>query len=141
MKGSLKIGIIFLMLISCEEAEYSLDNPFDPENIDLRPPALFFHPPEILAELDTSISIELYGLELEPAAAAQQGVLDIYIYYLPDAESDQNEGGTWSLATVYFSTISTGESELLYGSNTILRDANNDSVRIKDFGKGYISVE
>ena len=70
MKGSLKIGIIFLVLISCEEAEYSLDNPFDPENIDLRPPALFFHPPEILAELDTSISIELYGLELEPAAAA-----------------------------------------------------------------------
>jgi len=29
----------------------------------------------------------------------------------------------------------------LYGVNTILRDANNDSVRIKDFGKGYISVE
>ena len=175
MKGSLKIGIIFLVSISCEEAEYSLDNPFDPENIDLRPTALFFHPPEILAELDTSISIELYGLELEPAAAAhldirydwgsvtvdsvipgpfftgqnnpmeitidEQGVLDIYIYYLPDAESDQNEGGTWSLATVYFSTISTGEAELLYGSNTILRDANNDSVRIKDFGKGYISVE
>ena len=71
----------------------------------------------------------------------EQGVRDIYIYYLPDADSDQNEGGTWSLATVYFSTISTGESELLYGSNTILRDANNDSVRIKDFGRGYISVE
>jgi len=175
MERLLKIGIVLLVLISCEDAEYSLDNPFDPENIDLRPPALFFHPPEILAALDTSISVELYGLELEPAAAAhldirydwgsvtvdsvipgpfftgqnnpmeitvdEQGVLDIYIYYLPDVQSDQNEGGTWSLATVYFSTISTGESELLYGSNTILRDANNDSVRIKDFGKGYISVE
>ena len=71
----------------------------------------------------------------------EQGVLDIYLYYLPDVQSNQNEGGTWSLATVYFSTISTGESELLYGTNTILRDANNDSVRIKDFGSGYINVQ
>jgi hypothetical protein len=71
----------------------------------------------------------------------EQGVLDIFIYYLPDMESDQNEGGTWSLATVYFSTLSTGESELLYGPNTRLRDANNDSVGIKDFGTGYINVE
>jgi hypothetical protein len=71
----------------------------------------------------------------------EQGVLDVFLYYLPDMESDQNEGGTWSLATVYFSTLSTGESELLYGPNTRLRDANNDSVRIKDFGTGYINVE
>ena len=175
MERLLLVCIFLLPLLSCEDAQYSLDNPFDPENIDLRPPALFFHPPEILTTIDTSISIELYGLELEPAAAAhldirydwgsvtvdsvipgpffagqnnsmeitvdEQGVLDIYLYYLPDVQNNQNEGGTWSLATVYFSTISTGESELLYGSNTILRDANNDSVRIKDFGKGYISVE
>ena len=167
--------IFLLLLLSCEDAQYSLDNPFDPENIDLRPPALFFHPPQILTKIDTSISIELYGLKLEPAAAAhldirydwgsvtvdsvipgpffsgqnnpieitvdEQGVLDIYLYYLPDAQNNQNEGGTWSLATIYLSTISTGESELLYGVNTILRDANNDSVRIKGFGKGYISVE
>ena len=175
MERLLLVCIFLLPLLSCEDAQYSLDNPFDPENIDLRPPALFFHPPEILTTIDTSISIELYGLELGPAAGAhldirydwgsvtvdsvipgpffsgqnnpmeitvdEQGVLDIYLYYLPDAQSNQNEGGTWSLATVYFSTISTGESELLYGVNTILRDANNDSVRIKDFGKGYISVE
>ena len=30
-----------LFLLYCEDAKYSLDNPFDPENIDLRPPALF----------------------------------------------------------------------------------------------------
>ena len=70
MKWLLKTFIAPLILMSCEDAKYSLDNPFDPENIDLRPPALFFHPPNILAELDTSISVELYGLELEPAAAA-----------------------------------------------------------------------
>ena len=175
MKWLLKTFIAPLILMSCEDAKYSLDNPFDPENIDLRPPALFFHPPNILAELDTSISVELYGLELEPAAAAhldirydwgsltvdsvvpgpffkgqnspmeiaidEQGVLDIFIFYLPDLLNDESLAGTWSLATVYFSTISTGESELLYGNNTTLVDAKNDSIRIKDFGKGYISVE
>ena len=175
MKRLLVLWIPLSFLLYCEDAKYSLDNPFDPENIDLRPPALFFHPPEIHTTIDTSIAIELYGLELEPAAAAhldirydwgsvtvdsvipgpffsgqnnpmeitvdEQGVLDIYLYYLPDIQSNQSEGGTWSLATLYLSTISTGESELLYGVNTILRDANNDSVRIKDFGKGYISVE
>ena len=56
-------------------------------------------------------------------------------------QTDQNNGGTWSIATVYFSTISTGESELLYGSNTILRDENNNAINIKDFGAGYINVE
>ena len=71
----------------------------------------------------------------------EQGILNIYIYYLPDLQSDENEGGTLSLATVYFSTVSTGQSELLYGSNTTIVDSKNDSIRIKDFGKGYISVE
>ena len=169
------IGLVLFLLFSCEEANYELDNPFDPENMDLDPPALFFHPPEINAIVGSPISVELYGLKLDPAAAAhldvrydwgsvtvdsvvpgpfftgennpmevtvdEQGVLDIFLYYLPDMESDQNEGGTWSLATVYFSTVSTGESELLYGPNTRLRDANNDSVRIRDFGTGYINVE
>ncbi len=165
----------FFLFFSCQDAEYVLNNPFDPENMALKPPALFFHPPDINTIVDTSISIELYGLELEPSAAAhldirydwgsivvdsvipgpffmsennpieiiidEQGILDIFIYFLPDLESDQNEGGTWSLATVYFSTVSRGESELLYGSNTILRDANNDSLFIREFGKGYVNVE
>jgi len=173
----LRNSVIFisLLLSSCEEASYVLDNPFDPENMDLKPPALFFHPSDINAILDTSISVELYGLELGPSAAAhldirydwgsiivdsvipgpffsgennpmevtvdEQGILDIFLYYLPDIDSDQNEGGTWSLATVYFTTVSTGESELLYGPNTILRDANNDSVSIREFGTGYVIVE
>ena len=74
-------------------------------------------------------------------AIDQQGVLDIFIFYLPDPQSDESLAGTWSLATVYFSTISTGESELIYGNNTTLVDAKNDFIQIKDFGKGYISVE
>ena len=163
------------VFFSCEEADYNLDNPNDPENMDLEPPALFFHPQEIQTNLDSSFSVQLYGLKLNPAAAAhldirydwgsvqidsvvadtffqsendpvqividEEGTLDIYIYLLPDTELDQNIGGTWSLATIYMHSVSTGESELLYGENTRLRDANNDSVVVKSFGSGYINVE
>ena len=52
-----------------------------------------------------------------------------------------NEGRTWSLATVYFTAISTGGSELLFGENTKLRDANNDSVAVISFVSGFINVE
>jgi len=170
------LGITLAILsFSCEDAEYELDNPFDPSNMDLDPPALFFHPPEISANVGDAISVELYGLKLDPAAGAhldirydwgsvtvdsvvpgpfftgtnppmeitvdEQGILDVFIYYIPDISADQSQGGTWSIATVYFSTISTGESELLYGPNTTLRDANNDLVTINDYGSGYINVQ
>ena len=170
------LGLSFaLLFFSCEDAVYELDNPFDPSNIDLDPPAIFFHPPEISAGVGQSISVELYGLELDPAAGAhfdirydwgsvtvdsvvpgpfftgendpmeitvdEQGVLDVFMYYLPDIISEQSQSGTWSIATVYFSTISTGESELLFGPNTSFRDANNNLVTINDYGSGYINVE
>ena len=83
MKWLSKICIAMLILTSCEDAKYSLDNPFDPENIDLRPPALFFHPPNISAELNTSILVELYGLELEPAAAAHLDIRYCLLYTSP----------------------------------------------------------
>ena len=166
---------LLVVTFSCEDADYDLDNPFDPSNIDLDPPALFFHPPEINTSLGESISVELYGLKLDPSAGAhfdirydwgsvtvdsvipgpfftglnepmeitvdEQGVLDVFIYFLPDISSDQSQSGTWSIATVYFSTISTGESELLFGPNTTLRDANNELVTINEYGSGYIYVE
>ena len=170
------LGLSFaLLFFSCEDAVYELDNPFDPSNIDLDPPAIFFHPPEISAGVGESISVELYGLELDPAAGAhfdirydwgsvtvdsvvpgpfftgendpmeitvdEQGILDVFMYYLPDIISEQSQSGTWSIATVYFSTISTGESELLFGPNTSFRDANNNLVTINDYGSGYINVE
>tara|TARA_B100001996_G_scaffold50588_1_gene36188 strand:- start:3 stop:563 length:561 start_codon:yes stop_codon:yes gene_type:complete len=170
------LGLFFaLLFFSCEDAVYELDNPFDPSNIDLDPPAIFFHPPEINANVGESISVELYGLELDPAAGAhfdirydwgsvtvdsvvpgpfftgendpmeitvdEQGVLDLFMYYLPDMSSEQSQSGTWSIATVYFSTISTGESELLFGPNTTFRDANNNLITINDYGSGYINVE
>ena len=171
-----KLAICFFILFfSCEEAEYKLDNPFDPENLDLTPPALFFHPPYINTIIDTTIAIEIYGLDLGPSAAArmdirydwgsivlesvvpgpfysgnnspmeitvdEQGILDIFLFYVPDIDTDQNQGGTQSIATMYFSTVSVGESELLFGENTILINSNNDSLNINEFGKGYVNVE
>ena len=166
---------ILALIYSCQDAKYTLDNPFDPENMNLDPPALFFHPFEVTKTFGESVVVEIYGLELDPASAAhldirydwgsvkvdsvlagpffegendpieitvdEQGVLDIFIYYLPDMISNQNLGGTWSLATVYFSTVSTGESELLFGENTTLRDENNISLEIRQYGSGYINVE
>ena len=38
--------------------------------MDLEPPALFFHPQEIQTNLDSSFSVQLYGLKLNPAASA-----------------------------------------------------------------------
>ena len=171
-------GLLFcssVFIFSCDEASYDLNNPFDPENMDLEAPALFFHPAEINTQLNSSISVQLYGLKLNTSAAAQldirydwgsvrvdsvtageffqsqnspiqiveneQGVLDILIYLLPDIEMDQNDGGTWSLATIHLTAISTGNSELLYGKNTKLRDAKNDSAHIKSYGIGLINVE
>lgn len=177
----LRVRIPVLVLCSfifftCDDATYDLDNPNDPENMDLEPPALFFHPSEIDTKLDSSFSMQLYGLKLKPAAAAHldiryeygsvqidsvvadtffqslndpfqivdddsSGTLDYFIYLLPDTVAEMNEGGTWSLATVYFTAISTGGSELLFGENTKIRDANNDSVAVKSFGSGFINVE
>ena len=53
----------------------------------------------------------------------------------------QSNGGTLSLATIYFSTISKGESELLFGPNTTLRNAKNEALTINEYGSGYIYVE
>ena len=166
---------LILLAFSCEDADYDLDNPYDPTNMDLDPPALFFHPPEVSTSLGESISVEVYGLKLDSSAGAhfdirydwgsvtvdsvvpgpfftglndpmeitvdEQGILDVFIYFLPDVNSDQSQSGTWSIATVYFSTISKGESELLFGPNTTLRDANNELVTINEYGSGYINVE
>ena len=180
---SFKINKIFFLLIiilvttyACQEAEYTLDNLSDPENIDLEPPALFFHPPEIDVKKDTIVSVQIYGLELPPASAAhikikyertileyvateanefftgdnnpvvidipELGILNIYLYYLPDLASNQSQGGTWSLATIYFTTGAEGESDLDFDTEiTVLRDFNNNSVLINEFGQGKINVD
>ena len=42
------IFLLYLLIINaCKEAVYKFDNVNDPFNMDLEPPALFFHPSEI----------------------------------------------------------------------------------------------
>ena len=165
-----------LILMSCEEAQYTFDNMNDPFNMDLEPPALFFHPSLIETSTNSRDSVEVYGLKLDSAAAAQIEVIyeygmitidsispgpfftntnnpieivveegnkiQIYLYYLPNMESDQNIGGTWSLVKIYFSTLETaGTYGLEFGLNTKIRDAQNDSIRINTFGLGSINVQ
>ena len=179
-----------LFLFSCEDAEYSLDKTFDPENLGLEAPALFFHQTIVDVLVDDPIEIDLYSYNMDPAAAAylrirydrkivelrpetedekpveagdffqgdnepflyweeDSSYLDIYLYYLPDMNSDQSSGGTWSLAKIQFIAEQTGEFQLKYITEadaeeepyTELRNANNEPVIINDFGTGSINVE
>lgn len=60
----------FIFFFSCEEAEYQLNNPSDPFNMDLAPPALFIHPSERVTSVNDTFSIEVYGLDLDSLAGA-----------------------------------------------------------------------
>ena len=64
------LGLVVVLIVSCNDASYELDNEFDPENLGLEPPTIFFHFPsgkvnsDGIAEIDLSVgdtdSIELY---------------------------------------------------------------------------------
>ena len=66
---------------------------------------------------------------------------DIYLNYLPDLNSDQNNSGTWSIATLYFTTISEGRSELKYGEDTERRDLYNNTLEISEMRSGFVDVK
>lgn len=170
------IMFLFGIFSSCDEADYQLDNPNDPLNMDLIPPAIFFHPLQKDTLLYEQFKVEIYGLELNPAAGVQigfdfershldynyivpgpffkgindpltivdtlAGSVKLYLYYLPDIESDQSKGGTQSIATIYFTTKTKGQTALEFDTTfTKLRDANNDSLRINQFQNGIINVQ
>tara|TARA_B100000427_G_scaffold234937_1_gene197906 strand:- start:136 stop:720 length:585 start_codon:yes stop_codon:yes gene_type:complete len=182
--------IIILTSFSCEDAEFELDNIFDPDNLGLDAPALFFHPKETFAGVGDIIEIDLYSYKMDPASAAylkikhtQNGIrlldvqaddffqgdnepiihweplpgdeqpsyIDIQIYYLPDMNSIQADGGTWSLAKIKFEAQSKGIIDLKYiiatdsleevGPYTELRNFNNQPLIINDFESGSITIE
>ena len=101
-------------------------------NVDLE---LFSNEKKIFFQLLGYSLLELYIDDI------QDGTLDIFIYYLPDMNSNQNDGGTWSIATIFFRAKSGGEVELRYGTETKLRDANNNPVIIRDLGTGWVNIE
>ena len=65
---------IFLFCIyfhSCEDVTYQLDNEFDPENLDLEPPTIFFHPSQFESiKVGNSDTLELYCYDVQNAAGA-----------------------------------------------------------------------
>ena len=63
-------GFIILLFISCNDASYNLDNEFDPENLGLDPPTIFFHPAEMSLTVGDTDSLELYCYEIDSVAGA-----------------------------------------------------------------------
>ena len=63
-------GFIILLFISCNDASYNLDNEFDPENLGLDPPTIFFHPAEMSLTVGDIDSLELYCYEIDSVAGA-----------------------------------------------------------------------
>jgi len=64
------LWFIIIIFFSCNDANYELDNEFDPENLDLEPPTIFFHPAEINLTIGDQDSLELYCYEVDSAGGA-----------------------------------------------------------------------
>ena len=63
-------GLVVVLVISCNDASYELDNEFDPENLGLDPPTIFFHPAELNLTVEDTDSLELYCYEVDSVAGA-----------------------------------------------------------------------
>ena len=74
------LGLVVALFISCDDASYELDNEFDPENLGLEPPTIFFHFPsgkvnsDGIAEIDSKVNdidiVELYAYGIDSVAGA-----------------------------------------------------------------------
>lgn len=63
--------VTFIFLLSCDDAKYQLDNEFDPKNLGLISPTIFFHPPDFKSiKVGESDTLELYCYEVQNAAGA-----------------------------------------------------------------------
>ena len=64
------LGLVVVLIVSCNDASYELDNEFDPENLGLDPPTIFFHPAELSLTVGDTDSLELYSYEVDSVAGA-----------------------------------------------------------------------
>ena len=70
-KVQLYLFLFFMLFSSCEDVTYQLDNEFDPENLDLDPPTIFFHPSQFESiKVGNSDTLELYCYDVQNAAGA-----------------------------------------------------------------------
>lgn len=71
-----KIAFLLFFWLGCQDADYKLDNVSDPFNLDLAPPAIFFHPQNISdVGVGDTFSVKLYTYDLPEVAGAQMQVL------------------------------------------------------------------
>ena len=60
-----KLAFLLFFWLGCQDADYKLDNVSDPFNLDLAPPAIFFHPQNIsYVGVGDTFSVKLYTYDL-----------------------------------------------------------------------------
>ena len=174
-KNLLYFIFVLIFLLSCDDAKYELDNEFDPENLGLNSPTIFFHPPEFesikVGERDT---LELYCYKVQNAAGAhlqiefdseiiqidsveygdffmngtntpimftdqEDGFLNVYLFLQPTIGTS-NSSGTMSMAKIIFTVKDEGLAPIRYTNNTVLRNENNTSIFLNNYGEGLINA-
>lgn len=68
----------------------------------------------------------------------RQGLLDIFIFYLPDESTSAT--GTGSIVEIVFKAEETGTFALTFVDSTEMRDADNLPILLNDMGEGLIHV-
>lgn len=68
----------------------------------------------------------------------RQGVIDIFIFYIPDAATSTT--GTGSIVEIVFKAEETGTFALTFVDSTEMRDADNLPILLNDMGEGLIHV-
>ena len=169
-------GFIILLFISCNDASYNLDNEFDPENLGLDPPTIFFHPAEMSLTIGDTDSLELYCYEIDSVAGAhlqiafdsevieidtvkygdffmngnnapimltdkgqEEGFLNVYLFYQPSLTS-VSVSGTKSMAKVIFTVKDEGSAPLIYTTETVFRNPDNNTINLSTYGEGSINA-
>ena len=94
-------------------------------------------------------SVELDTVEADDFFAASDdtllffddndGTVDIFLFFLPNEVNSIS--GTNALCVLVFTTLSLGESELKFGSDTKVVNPRNEKIQISEFGKGSIDVQ
>ena len=160
-------GLVVVLVISCNDARYELDNEFDPENLGL-------------AELNLTVgdtdSLELYCYEVDSVAGAhlqiafdseviridtvkygeffmngnsapimltdegqEEGFLNVYLFYEPSLTSTSSSG-TEAMARVIFTVQDEGSAPLVYTEQTVFRNLDNNTIILNTFGEGSINA-
>lgn len=92
-------------------------------------------------ELDTVLADDFFAASDDTLLFFEDndGRVDIYLFFLPNEVNSIS--GTKALCALVFNTLSLGESELKFGSDTKVVNPGNEKIKMNEFGKGSIKVE